>query len=181
MKALLTLILFLIYQAGIGQGIDTNCVIITDSVITLISGDRDEITFPVGKWGKITNTNYLIDIQKVPYVIEIINDNNLFITTEDHGKEVFQDFIDRHLVESWTRQWEAYQQECWNDSTFKKNNDWCFETKRDAEFEMKLVILWGLKNHVIEQKNDTCYQIGWYNHKQPTFEGFMEYLERRIK
>jgi len=128
MKTLLTLILFLIYQVGIGQGIDTNFV-------------------PVGKWGKLTNADENIRPS-------IIHNDSL-----DNIKE--EEWIDVYTSASLLRLWKAYQQECWNDSVYKMY----YSRISPGNFAVHYP--------------DTL--ICEYSHRKPTFEGFMQYLERRIK
>jgi len=134
MKTLLTLILFLIYQVGIGQSF-------------------------VGKWGKLTNADENIRPS-------IIHNDSL-----DNIKE--EEWIDVYTSASLLRLWKAYQQECWNDSTKTK------------------IININPDRNIITEISPGCYSstLMWFSpkydtvweHKQPTFEGFMQYLERKVK
>jgi len=171
-KTLLTLILLLIGMIGYAQGVYN---IKTDPT------KKDTFEFPT--YYKYYAVNYMA-ITRIPnYAYAIVlgeGDSAEYLWRDRIGSVNDGVITNISILKIIVDKWTAYKQECWNDSTFKKNNDWCFETKRDAEFEMKLAILWGLKNHVIEQKNDTCYQIGWYEHTDTSLEGFMEYLKQRI-
>ena len=141
MKTILTLVLFLICQVGMGQS-----YIHTDSVQTIIHSDTTYLQWGTLKFNPPKDTF----IQKSRYVW--YNDSTwTFIDSTAYYYQM------KRLVSSW----KAYKQECWNDST--KLIRWI---KPDAG------------NFAVSYPEylDTVMV-----HKQPTFEGFMEYLKRRIE
>ena len=76
--------------------------------------------------------------------------------------------------------WKEYKQECWNDSTWNQASSWGFDTPEDAEYDLQYWRCFECHSYVMN-KLDGKYYLGYWIHKEPTLEGFMEYVERKMK
>ena len=122
----------------------------------------------VGKWGKLTNADENIRPS-------IIHNDSL-----DNIKE--EEWIDVYPSASLLRLWKAYQQECWNDSICSMPYAMA---KLDSTYVGEIADSAKISFFIYENGWEYFYRLingcDRYSHEQPTFEGFMQYLERRLK
>lgn len=93
------------------------------------------------------------------------------VTTNSYGDTVYDSkYIEPCLrLSDYLNYWKEYKQECYNDSTFIKIQHF------KPECELYCII--GSGNNCIVDYHYRKSRI----HKEPTFEGFMEYLESKVK
>ena len=149
----LTLILFLIGTVGIGQGVYN---IKTDYT------KKDTFEFPTYYNYYAVNYRAITRIPNYAYAIVLGKSDSAEYLWRDRVESVNDGVITNiSILKILTNAWTAYKQECWNDSVYKMY----YSRISPGNFAVHYP--------------DTL--ICEYSHRKPTFEGFMQYLERKIK
>ena len=162
MKTLLTLVLLLISMVGIGQ----------DYIL-------------IKNYDTIWRDSLRIDWEPIKY--ELPKDTFIQESKYRWYNAATWTYIDSsyyfHQMTRLINAWKGYQQECWNDSTLVYGEPQYStivvpvdDRVKNYPENVKRLIVFNDSMFVTQ-----VYTPTWYSHKQPTFEGFMEYLERRLK